>query len=121
MSRGTSSVSRDWQAYLNDIVTASGKIARFTAGMDREAFFADDRTYHAVVHCMLIVGEAAKRIPDEVRQQLPEVEWKKIAGMRDWMVHAYFSIDDEILWDAVETKVPELLRTLQAFKDENQP
>ena len=114
-------MSRDWQAYLADIRTACEKVARFTAGMDREAFFGDDRTYHAVVHCLLIVGEAAKRIPDDVRQRLPEIEWKKIAGMRDWMVHAYFAINDEILWDAIESKVPELLRTLQAFKDEHQP
>ena len=73
-----------------------------------------------MVHCLLIVGEAAKRIPDDIAT-MPEVEWRKIAGMRDWMVHAYFAINDMILWDAIETKVPELLRTLQAFTDENQP
>jgi uncharacterized protein with HEPN domain len=113
-------MSRDWQAYLADICTACEKVARFTAGMDREAFFGDDRTYHAVVHYLLIVGEAAKRIPDDVRRRMPEIEWKKIAGMRDWMVHAYFAINDEILWDAIESKVPKLLRTLQALKGEHQ-
>src|SRR4051812_31103518 len=112
-------MSRDWHAYPADIRTACEKVAKFTAGLDREAFFGDDRTDHAVVHCLLIVGEAAKRIPDDVRQRGPAVEWKKIAGMRDGLVHASFAIHEEILWDAIETQVPELLRTLRTFKDED--
>src|SRR3954463_15420598 len=65
-------MSRDWRSYLADIRTACEKVAKFTAGMDREAFFADDRAYHAVVHCLLIVGEAAKRIPEDVQ---PSSRW----------------------------------------------
>ena len=52
---------------------------------------------------------------------MPGIEWKKIAGMRDWISHVYYRVDPEIVWDAVDNKVPDLLRTLQAFKDENQP
>ena len=112
---------RDWRTYVADIATACAKVARFTAGMDHEAFFADERTYHAVIHCLLIVGEAAKHIPEKVRQSSPEIEWRKIAGMRDWLAHAYFSINSDSLWDVIETKVPELLRALAAFKEDEEP
>ncbi len=106
--------------YLADIRTACEKVFQFTAGMDRPAFFADDRTYHAVVHCLLIVGEAAKRIPDDVRQRMPDVEWRKITGMRDWLAHVCFSIDSDTLWDVIEVKVPARLQQLWDFNDEDQ-
>jgi uncharacterized protein with HEPN domain len=111
-------MSRDWQTYLADIVTACEKVTRFTAGMAREEFFADDRTFHAVTHCLLIVDEAAKQIPDDVRQQMPGIEWRNIAGMRDFLAHVYFEINDKIIWDVIQNKAPELLRAIEAFQKE---
>ena len=110
-------MSRDWQSYLADVRTASDKVLLFTAGMDRDSFFADDKTYHAVIHCLLIVGEAVKHIPDHVRHEMPEVEWRKIAGMRDWLAHVYFSINSDILWDVIKTKIPDLMQSLDSFRE----
>lgn len=112
-------MSRDWQTFLADIATARDKIIGFTAGMRREAFFGDDRTFHEVIHCLRIVGEAVKHIPDDVRQRMPDIEWRKITGMRNFLAHVYFALDDDIIWDVVQTNVPELLRAVEAFKKED--
>jgi uncharacterized protein with HEPN domain len=108
-------MSRDWRLYLHDMVLACGKVRRYTAGLSREALLADERTYDAVLRNLEIIGEAAKHVPDEIRQHMAQVEWRKIAGMRDWIVHAYFGIDADILWDVISNKVAELEQTIQAY------
>lgn len=108
-------MSRDVRLYFEDIVTAYEKIERYTAGMTFEGFEGDERTFDAVVRNLEVVGEAAKRIPDEIKEQLPELEWRKVCGLRDVLAHGYFGIDAAIVWDVVSRKVPELSRTVRAF------
>jgi len=112
-------MSRDWQTCLAEIATAGEKVTLFTARMDRETFFGEDRTFHAVILCRLIIGEAAKHIPDDVRRRMPAIESREVAGMRDFLAHLYFSINSDIVWDVIKTKVPELLRAVEAFKKED--
>jgi uncharacterized protein with HEPN domain len=81
--------------------------------MTFEDFLADDRTFDAVMRNLQIIGEAAKNVPTETRLRYPEVEWRKIAGLRDVLAHAYFSLENEILWDVVQNKVPALLEQVQ--------
>ena len=113
-------MSRDIRLYLEDIVTSCEKILRFIADMSRDAFLRDEKTYDAVVRNLEIIGEAAKNIPAEVRQKTPNIEWRKISGMRDILSHGYFGIDEDILWDVVRNKVPGLAKEVNKFLDEDQ-
>jgi uncharacterized protein with HEPN domain len=75
----------------------------------------------AVLRNIELIGEAAKNLPDDVRSKMPDIEWRKIAGMRDWLSHVYFHVDPDIVWDVVEMKIPQLLRVLRAFTSPDQP
>ena len=102
-------MSRNWRLFLQDIVEACEKILRYTSGLDFEAFTKSDVVYDAVLRNLEIIGESAKKIPIEIRQQFPNIEWRAIAGLRDVLAHAYFAVDDATLWDIVQNKVPKLL------------
>ena len=106
---------RDEIMYLQDIVESCDKVLRFTAGLTLPELIQDEKTYDAVVRNLEIIGEAAKHISDDLRKQLPDIEWRKVAGMRDILAHAYFGIDNDVLWDVVQNKVPQLAKATTTF------
>ncbi|MGH7193159.1 MAG: HepT-like ribonuclease domain-containing protein, partial [Candidatus Saccharimonadales bacterium] len=77
-------MSRDWRVWLDDILEGCRRIRTYTAGLDRDLLVANQLVYDAVLRNLEIIGEAAKRVPVDVRQQMPTIEWAKISGMRDW-------------------------------------
>ena len=105
---------RDAAVFLDDVIEACDKINRYTSGFTVEQFRRDEKTIDAVVRNLEVIGEAAKNIPDEMRAKIA-VDWKKIAGLRDVLIHEYFGIDLEIIWDIVENKIPTLRREISSY------
>jgi uncharacterized protein with HEPN domain len=99
---------RDSRVYLDDILESIGAIRDYTAGLSRDTFGQDRRTVDAVLRNLEVIGEAVKQLPAEVRSAEPEIEWQKIAGFRDVLIHAYFGVDLDIVWDVVSNKLPRL-------------
>jgi uncharacterized protein with HEPN domain len=109
---------RTYADFLEDIRAAARKAQTFVAGMTFAAFVADEKTAFAVVRALEIIGEATRRIPQEVRDKNPEVPWQAMAGIRDKLIHDYISVNLEIVWKTVAEDLPVLLpqieRILQA-------
>ncbi len=104
---------RDYRIYLEDILDAARKVIQYTEGVSRQNFAADTKTLDAVLRNLEVIGETAKMLPAELRAQHGDVDWKKIAGLRDILIHRYFGIDIDIIWDVVQNKVPVLAKRLE--------
>ena len=101
--------SRDTIQFLRDIQQMMVHIQDFVSGMSRDLFISDIKTYFAVVRALEVIGEAAKQVPNEIRERHPDVPWKQMAGMRDRLIHGYFGIDADIVWETATKLIPELL------------
>ncbi len=110
-------MKRDILLYIQDIIRSMEAIEQFVEGMDLDQFIHDDRTSSAVIRKFEIIGEASKYIPNDIRNQFPLIPWKDMAGMRDVLIHAYFGIDHQLVWDSVKKEIPgmkTLLKTMLA-------
>lgn len=101
-------MSRDYKVYLEDVLEAISKIRTYPVGLSLKMLSDDSKTLDAVVRNLEVIGEAIKKVPDEVRSNHPGIDWKRIAGLRDILIHEYFGVDVEIIWDIVQNKLPVL-------------
>lgn len=104
---------RDWKLFLRDITTCIERIETYVGGLDRKDFFADQKTMDAVMRNLEVIGEAAKKLPENIKEKYPNVEWRKLAGLRDILIHHYFGIDEDIIWDVLANKIPEVKTELK--------
>ena len=111
-------VTRNWRMYVEDMVEFGERVLSYTAELDMDTFVADRRTYDATLRNIELIGEAATYLPDEVREAHPEIEWRSIIGARNRVAHAYSGIDNDVVWDIVQTDIPDLLPKLRKLLED---
>jgi len=109
---------RSYKLYLRDIVEAMEAIDRFVMGMNLEEFKQDDKTSSAVTRKFEIIGEATKGVPGFIKQKYPQIPWRKMAGMRDKIMHFYFGVDYELMWHTIKYDIPPVKPAIRQILDE---
>ena len=106
--------------HLEDILDAAEKARAFTSSMSYEAFLEDDKTVFAVIRALEVIGEATKRLPDNLRDRHPQIPWSTIAGMWDKLTHDYVNVNERIVWRTVQEQLPDVQRRLRILVKELQ-
>jgi len=100
---------RDLRDYINDLVEACEDILSFTKGMSYSDFAGDKKTVNAVIRSLEVIGEATKKLPISLKDNYPDIPWRQMAGMRDKLIHEYFGVDKQMVWQAIEKHIPDIL------------
>jgi uncharacterized protein with HEPN domain len=106
---------RLWTERIEDILEAIVEIQEFTRSMSFEQFRDDAKTLKAVALDVVVIGEAAGHVPDDVTNAHPEIAWGLMRGMRNRLVHDYFGMDPEILWNTIRNDLPDLVESLRTL------
>ena len=106
-------MKRDYEDYLRDMLENAEKALSFVQGMDYDGFSMDEKAVYAVIRAFEIIGEAARQIPEDVRQSHPEIQWREIAAMRNKLTHEYFGVNTRVIWRTVHEDLPVIIALLK--------
>ena len=111
-------MKREYEDYLRDMLENAEKALTFVQGLDYDGFCKDDKALYAVIHALEIIGEAARQIPEKVRENNPETPWREIAGMRNKLTHEYFGVNTKVVWRTVHEDLQVIIPALRKMLDE---
>lgn len=107
---------REFRDYINDVIEATTNIQGFIQDMNYDLFFQDKKTSYAAIRGLEIIGEATKKIPEEIKKKYPNIPWKEISGMRDKIAHEYFGVDLKIVWQTIIEDLPVYEKAIKKIK-----
>lgn len=110
---------RDWKFRIADILDAVQDSLEITHGLDYEAFCQDKKTMKAVLYNLAVIGEAARKVPEEVTAIYPLIPWREMGDMRNVVIHEYFGVDPKILWETIKSELPLILTGLKGVLAES--
>ena len=102
-----------WEFRLRHIFEAAERILTYVEGMDEASFAEDSKTLDAVIRNFLVIGEAVRHIPEDFRNEHPEIRWSSMHGMRNILVHDYERISPDVVWNTIKRDLPDLIRSLR--------
>ena len=114
------SMRRNYLLYLEDILESAIKVQSYAGDLSFEDILKDEMRIDAIVRNFEIIGEASSKIPQEIRDKYPSVEWKRISDFRNVLAHEYFGIKYKIMWDIIKNKLPELEKQIKPIIDREQ-
>jgi len=114
---------RDYRDYVDDILNSINDVDKFVGKMEFKDFKEDKKTINATIRSIEVIGEASQKIPKPLKSKFPDIPWDKMAGMRNKLIHEYFGVDIEILWQTIKEDIPSLepliIEVKQHLKKEN--